>query len=133
MKKAFFFAIAIAALTITANAQTATDAPKTQLTKEEKAKIKTQKEQDLTDALNQLGLTDDQKKQVRETLEGAAKKSSELKNNTSLSEEAKAEEKKKNNDEKNEKLKAIMGKEKYSQWNAIRKQQSEKYNTAGGN
>lgn len=131
MKKILFSAFAMMALTLTVQAQTAGNDAKTPLSKEEKAKQKAQKEQDLTDALTTLGLTDEQKKQVREVLDASGKKSSALKANQSLSDEAKAEEKKKITDEKNDKLKEIMGKEKYSQWNALRKQQSEKYNSTG--
>jgi hypothetical protein len=131
MKKLFLLSIAFAAITISASAQTEVAAQQVKLSKEEKAKIKAKQDEDLKMALVETGLTEDQIRQVKETLDAASKKSTELKNNTSLSEDAKADEKKKINDEKNCRLKEIMGKEKYHQWNEIRKKQKEKNSSQG--
>ncbi len=123
MKKIILTAFAFVACTIAVNAQT-TDAAKPAMSKEEKAKAKAKQEEDLTATLKELALSDDQSKTVRDILADATKKSNELKAK-SLTDAEKDAEKQKINEEKNGKLKELMGKEKYSQWNAIRKRQKE--------
>jgi LAS superfamily LD-carboxypeptidase LdcB len=136
MNPRFFLLIAFAAFATTAGAQTTTttttttEAARPALTKEEKAKVKAQQEQDLTDALKKTGLTDAQQQAVRDALDAANKQNNDLKANTTLTEEQKAEEKKKISDAKNAKLKEIMGADGYRQYNAIRKEQKAK---AAGN
>ena len=126
MKKIIFAFLAFGAFTA-AQAQTAsTDVTKAPLTKEQKAKQKAKKEQDLTDAIKQLGFTAEQEKGIREAFEIQSKKNELLKAKTDITEEVRAEEKKKISDEKNTKLKEIMGKDKYKEWNTLRKQQAEK-------
>ncbi|MDB5253158.1 MAG: hypothetical protein JWP27_2327 [Flaviaesturariibacter sp.] len=130
MKARFLLLAAFAAFATTANAQQAasasTETAKPALTKEEKAKIKAQQEQDLAEALKKAGLSDTQQQAVREALDAANKLNNELKANTALTDEQKAEEKKKISDNKNAKLKEIMGEDAYRQYNAIRKEQKAK-------
>ena len=125
MKKIFFALLAFGTLA-TAQAQTTSAKTTATLSKEEKAKLKVKKEQDLTDAIKQLGFTSEQEKGIREALEIQSKKNELLKAKTDITEEVRAEEKKKISDEKNTKLKEIMGKDKYKEWNTLRKQQAEK-------
>lgn len=133
MKKLILAAFSMAAFTLASTAQTAEPA-KPAMSKEEKAKMKAKQEEDLTAALKELALTEDQSKQVREILADASKKSNELKAKTGITDADRDAEKQKINDEKNGKLKELMGKEKYSQWNAIRKKQKEAMNApAAGN
>jgi hypothetical protein len=137
MKKIVLSVMAMGLFTIAGFSQTATEAQpakpatdaqaaKPAMTKQDKEKRKAQMEQELSETIKTLGLNADQEKQVREALDDASKKSSELKNNAALDEAAKMEQKKKINDEKNEKLKTAMGKDKFKQWSDIRKQQREK-------
>jgi hypothetical protein len=137
MKKIVLSVLALGLFSIAGFSQTANDAPaakpatdaqaaKPAMTKQDKEKRKAQMEQELTETIKTLGLNADQEKQVREALDDANKKSSELKNNAALDEAAKMEQKKKINEEKNEKLKTIMGKDKFKQWSELRKQQKEK-------
>ena len=79
----------------------------------------------INDAIKQVGLTDEQGTQVKDILKDAQKRSSELKKDTSLNEEVKAVKKEEINSEKNDKLKQMMGAQKYKEWNAIRKKQKE--------
>ena len=120
MKKLFFIALASCTLTIAAHAQT--DSTK-KITKEERLQMKAQKEAQLNDAIKQLGLTDDQAAQVKNTLNTAQEKNMALRKNTLLDDNAKAEQRKQINQEKNDALKQIMGKDKFKQWNEIRKSQ----------
>jgi len=125
MKKIFLTAIAICSLTIATQAQTGTDST---VSKEDKAKMKAQREQEVNDAIKELQLTDDQAAKVKDVLSDAAKRGSELKKDETLSEADKAAKKEEINNEKNDKLQQIMGADKYKQWNAIRKRQKEQSN-----
>jgi hypothetical protein len=136
VKKQFLLLSCLAALSLGASAQTgkteattAAAVTQPQLSKEEKAKLKEQQEQELVDAMKGAGLTDAQMKSVREALEAASKAGKDLKANTALTEEQKAEAKKTINSEKNAKLKEIMGAEAYEKWNGIRREQKAR---AGG-
>src|ERR1700735_3818865 len=111
MKKIIFTIIAICAFTIIANAQFTTEDNKP--TKEDKANAKAQQDQQLNDALQQIGLTDDQATQVKNALKDAMQKSNQLKKDTTLTDDAKATKKEEINNEKNDKLKQIMGADKY--------------------
>lgn len=124
MKKIFLTAIAICAITIATNAQTTGTMP----SKEDKAKMKAQREQEVNDAIKEVGLTDDQAAKVKDVLADAAKRGSELKKDDTISEADKAAKKEEINNEKNDKLEQIMGTDKYKQWNAIRKRQKEQSN-----
>src|SRR5882757_6783620 len=122
MKKLFLTAIAISAFFIVTNAQTTPDAKPS---KEDKAMMKARMEDQMNDAIRQLGLTDDQGNQVKDVMKDAGIRSNELKKDTTLNDDAKAAKKEEINSEKNDKLKQIMGADKFKQWNAIRKKQKE--------
>ncbi len=126
MKKLFLVSLFAFAICTVSFAQE----PGRPMTKEEKAAAKAKKEQELTEALEGAGLTKDQQKQVRDVLEDAAEKGKEIKNDPKLSEEEKAAKKEAINSAKNDKLKEIMGADKYKIWNQIRKKQKEQ-NTGG--
>jgi hypothetical protein len=121
MKKVFFITIAICAFTIVAQAQTTDDKP----TKEEKANAKAQQDQQLNDALHQIGLTDDEATQVKNILKDALQKSNQVKKDTTLNDDEKTAKKEAINNEKNDKLKQVMGADRYRQWNAVRKRNKE--------
>lgn len=110
------------------NAQTAVYASteaKSEMSKEEKAKQKMKQEEEMAAAFKEIGLTEDQIKQVKEVNAVSGKKSSEIKKDDSLSDEVKKEKSKEVTAEKNKKLKEIMGEEKFKQFNDIRKKQKE--------
>lgn len=120
MKKLIIASLFIGAIVIsnTAVAQSG-------LTKEEKAAQKAKKEADLTAALTETGLTADQQTLVRATLKEAEEKGKEIKNDDALTDDEKAAKKEEVNSAKNDKLKQIMGADKFKIWNAIRKKQKE--------
>lgn len=122
MKKLLSLAIVLSSFTLVTNAQSTEKAPQT---KEEKAKIKAQKEADLTSALKQLGITEDQENQVRDVLKNADQQSKDLKADATLSDEEKASKKEGIMSDKNQKLKVILGEEKFKTYNSIRKKQRE--------
>jgi hypothetical protein len=110
------------------NAQTpvpASKEAKPEMSKEEKAKQKMKQDEEMAAAFKEVGLSEDQIKQVKEVNTEASKKSSEIKKDDSLSDEAKKEKNKEVNSEKAKKLKEIMGEDKYKQFNDIRKKQKE--------
>ena len=129
--KRIFIALAIAgAFTTAANAQqAATAAPtqeaKPQMSKEEKAKMKQKQEDDMMAAFKEAGLTDEQVKQIKEANEMASNKSKEVKKDATLADDAKKIKLKEISDEKNNKLKEIMGKDKYKIYTEARKKQKE--------
>ncbi|MBC7586803.1 MAG: hypothetical protein H7178_00475 [Chitinophagaceae bacterium] len=129
--KRIFIALAIAgAFTTAANAQqAATAAPtqeaKPQMSKEEKAKMKQKQEDDMMAAFKEAGLTDEQVKQIKEANEMASNKSKEVKKDATLADDAKKLKWKEISDEKNNKLKEIMGKDKYKIYTEARKKQKE--------
>ncbi len=114
--------IALAALFMVISIQ-AQVADKPAMSKEEKEKTKLKKEQDLNDAIKQLGLSLDDDAKLRDILKDADTKSRDLKGNTTITEEQRAASKKVITDEKNARLKALLGEEKYKQWNDIRNKQ----------
>ncbi len=122
MKKIILTAIAFNIFTLATQAQTPVDSKPT---KEEKAAAKARQEQQLNETLQQLGLNDDQATQVKNALNDAAQKSSALKKDTTLTDDQKAAKKTEIDTEKNDKLKQIMGADKYRQWNALRKKNKE--------
>ena len=118
MKKLFFIALALCALTIAAHAQT--DSSKIP-TKADREKMKAQREAQLNNDIKQLGLTDDQTAQVKNVLKTAQEKNMALRKDNSLGDAAKAAQRKQINQEKNDALKQIMGADKFKQWNELRK------------
>ena len=126
MKKLIIISLFMGAFAISSIAQTgSTSAP---LTKEEKAAKKAKKEADLTAALTETGLTTDQQTLVRSTLTGAEEKNKEIKNDDALTDAEKAAKKEEVDSAKNDKLKQIMGADKFKVWNAVRKKQKEAAN-----
>jgi len=122
MKKIIITALALSALTFTTYAQSELNSKPT---KEDKAAAKAKQEQQLNEALQQIGLNDDQAAQVKNALNEASQKSSALKKDTTLTDDEKAAKKSEIDTEKNDKLKQVMGADKYRQWNALRKKNKE--------
>lgn len=122
MKKVFVTLMLLAGLSFAANAQ---QTEKPQLSKEEKAKLKQKQEDELNAAFKEVGLTEEQIKQYKEVTAEANKKSNAVKADATLTDEQKEAKRKEINSEKNDKLKEIMGADKYKQFNAIRKKQKE--------
>ncbi len=126
MKKVFVTLLCAGVFTIAANAQqTATSeaTAKPQMSKEEKAKQKQKQEEEVAAAYKEVGLTETQIQQIKEINMEAGKKSTEVRKDASLTDEAKAAKLKEISTEKNDKIKEIMGKEKYKQFSEIRKKQ----------
>jgi Spy/CpxP family protein refolding chaperone len=123
MKKLLLIASALFVFA-TVNAQEAPKAEK-QMTKEEKQKMKEKQEADLAAAFKEIGLTDEDIQKVKAVMDETSKKNGEVRKNETMSDDRKKEQMKANNDEKNQKIKEIMGEEKYKQFNAIRKKQKE--------
>jgi hypothetical protein len=135
MKKVFFIVCSLFVFAAVTNAQdakpTETKAPQT---KEEKQKMKEKQEADLAAAFKEIGLSEDQVKQVKTVMDEAGEKNKAVRADNTLNDDQKKEKMKANNDEKNEKIKAIMGEEKYKQFNAIKKKQKDAAQTTqGGN
>lgn len=130
MKKFFITLCSVVVVAVAANAQT-TEVSKADKAaeKEAKAKAKEKQNQDIDDAIKSIGVSSDVAKSFKETMQVYATKSSEIKKNTSLSEEEKEKQLKANQDEKNAKLKEIIGEDKYKEFNKIRKAQKEKEGT----
>ena len=110
MKRIFIIVITTACFSTLTQAQntspvsaSTTDA-KVQPSKEDKAAMKARQEADLNDALKQAGLTADQVKEVKATLDESGKKSMELKNNSTLTDVEKEAARKNLMDEKNASL-----------------------------
>lgn len=129
MKQLFFTVFLFAGISAKAQTTPAVDsaktAPKIELTKEQKALLKAKQEKDLNDALTGAGLNADEVAKAKEIITEASKKSSELKGNTKLADAEKEAAKKAITDDKNAKLKALMGADRYSTYNDIRKKQKE--------
>ena len=86
-------------------------------------KMREKQEADLAAAFKELGLTEEQVQQVKAVMQETNEKNKTLRGDTALSDDDRKAKMKANNDEKNEKIKAIMGEEKYKQFNEIRKKQ----------
>jgi Spy/CpxP family protein refolding chaperone len=124
MKKLLLIASAMFVFAF-AHAQDAPKAEQKQPTKEEKQKMKEKQEAEIAAAFKEIGLTDEQIQQVKTVMDETSKKNGELRKNETLTDDQKKEQMKANNDEKNQKIKDIMGEEKYRQYNQIRKKQKE--------
>jgi hypothetical protein len=137
MKKVFLIVCSLFVFAAVTNAQDAkTTEAKAPMTKEEKQKLKEKQDADLAAAFKEIGLSDDQVKQVKTVMDEASEKNKAVRGDNSLTDDQKKEKMKANNDEKNEKIKAIMGEEKYRQFNAIKKKQrdaAQASQTQGGN
>ena len=127
MKKIVLTAFTIAAFTFAANAQEAKTAqtanPEKTISKEEKEKMKANKEAEIDAAVKAAGLTDEQARKVKDVLKDAGIKANELKKNNALTEEQKTARKEEINTQKNNSLKEVMGADKFKAWTEIRKKQ----------
>ncbi len=128
MKKIIAFVFAASVFALFGNAQIApapADVAKPQISKEDKEKIKLKQEADLAAAFAAAGITAEQEKLVREVMESSKAKTSLIKKDDTLKEEDKKAKLKEANDEKNEKMKEIMGADKYRLYNAAKAKQKE--------
>ena len=138
MKKILFTGIAIAVFSAISIAQqtnadgTPVNPPpapvpvaKVEISKEEKAAMKAKQDSALMEAFKGAGLTDVEIKSAKQIMAEASKKSSELKNNIGLGDVEREAAKKQISDEKNDKLKALMGEDKYKLYSEFRKKQKE--------
>lgn len=126
MKKLFITACMAVALTTTVNAQEAikpAEAPKPQLSKEERAKQKQKAEDDLNAAFKEAGVTDDEVKQAKVIMEEARAKRAEIKKSTTFTEEEKITKSKESNNEEKEKLIKLLGADKYKAFKEVQKKQ----------
>ena len=112
-------------LAAASNAQDAPKAETKQPTKEEKQKMKEKQEADLAAAFKEIGLTEEEIQQVKDVMQKAGEKNSAVRKNEALTNEEKKEQINANNEEKNERIKTIMGEERYKQFNEIRKKQKQ--------
>jgi len=119
MKKLLIACAAFVFATTVVNAQETIGAKPN---KEQKAKLKELKEQNLNASFKEAGLSEEQIKATRAALDEAKEQSNKLKNDSSLSEDDKKTKKEAINQEKNGKLKEIM-QDKYKTWSDIRKKQ----------
>jgi hypothetical protein len=124
MKKILFTLLSVCMMAIVANAQTP------ELSKEAKAELKEAKakQKQLTNdniekALKQVGVSDTEIATFKETLQTYSTKGNEIKKDATLSEADKEARLKANAEEKNAKLKALIGEDKYKEFNKIRKEQ----------
>lgn len=124
MKKVLFILCSLFFFAVATNAQT-TEAAKI-ADKEAKAKAKAKQNEDIEAAIKEIGLTQQVATQFKETMNLYGSKGTEIRKNSALSEEEKEKQLKANMDEKNEKLKALIGADKYKEFNKIRKAQKEK-------
>ncbi len=130
MKKILMALVITGAFTTAANAQQAATATaaapaqeaKPQMSKEEKAKQKQKMEDDLAAAFKEAGLTDNEIKLAKETMEAGRAKRNEIKKNAALSEEEKTKKTQEVKDEEKTKLSEIMG-SKYKAFKEAQKKQ----------
>lgn len=107
------------------NAQEAPTTNPKQPTKEEKQKMKEKQEADLAAAFKEIGLTDEEIQQVKDVMQKAGEKNAAARKNETLTDDQKQEQIKANNEEKNERIKQILGEERYKQFTEIRKKQKQ--------
>ena len=121
MKKTVLVLLTTGLFAIAANAQDAPpQAPQQQgphpMSKEDRAKMKAEKEAQLNKSLKDIGATDDQIQKVKDALEDSHKKHEELRKDASLSDDDKKEKNKEINEAQKAKLKEILGEEKAKQF-----------------
>lgn len=119
MKKLLLIALCAISFVLSANAQTG--GPGAQLSKEEKAKVKAEKEAIEQKGYEQAGFTPDQISKIKEINKEMAMKSNELKA-SSLTDQEKLAKRKEINEEKKAKLKELIGEDKYKKWMTARKE-----------
>ena len=127
MKKVLLIAIAAIGFSTFSNAQQIPAGAESRqpLTKEEREMRKIKTEADLVASFKEVGLDEGQQKAMREAMQNASAKSMELRKDATLDEESKKAKQKELNEARNAEFKKIMGDEKYSKWEEIRKAQRE--------
>jgi hypothetical protein len=99
-------------------------------TKEQMEQRRIKNEANLVASFKELELTDDQILKVREILKEAQAKGGEVRRDESLDREAKRAKNKEIDDARDAKLKELLGEEKFTKWQAIRKRQMEEMRKA---
>ncbi|MFY8129085.1 MAG: hypothetical protein ACOVMM_11955 [Chitinophagaceae bacterium] len=99
-------------------------------TKEQMEQRRIKNEANLVASFKELELTDDQIIKVREVLKEAQAKGGEVRRDESLDREAKRAKNKEIDDARDAKLKELLGEEKFTKWQAIRKRQMEEMRKA---
>ncbi len=120
MKKIILLVAVLVSFQIVTNAQATSDAPKKELTKEEKQARRDAEQAELN---KELELTPEQIQSLKDIYTDAGAKSKELAAKTGLTDAEKEAAKKVITDEKNAKIKALLGDEKYKQFLVIKKRQ----------
>lgn len=122
MKKILIAAIALVSFS-TLKAQPPAGAP--QLSKEQMEQRRIKQEANLLASFKEVELTDDQIIKVREILKEAQAKGAEVRKDETLDREGKMAKNKEINEARDGKLKELLGEEKFTKWQAIRKRQNE--------
>jgi hypothetical protein len=121
MKKTIVVLFATGFFAIAANAQdvpqtSGTPTPPPMMSKEDRAKMKAEREAKLTQSLKDVGASDDQIQQVKAVLEETHKKHEALKKDASISDEDKKAKGKEIMEAQKAKIKEILGEEKAKQF-----------------
>lgn len=122
MKKILIAAITLVSFS-TLKAQPPAGAP--QLSKEQMEQRRIKQEANLLASFKEVELTDDQIIKVREILKEAQAKGAEVRKDETLDREGKMAKNKEINEARDGKLKELLGEEKFTKWQAIRKRQNE--------
>lgn len=124
MKKLFlaFLSVCLLSFAVTAQTDDAAKAAKA-AEKEAKAKYKALQTENIESALKQVGATATEITAFKQTSKEASDKSSVVRKNETLSADDKEAQLKEISAEKNEKLKSILGDEKYRAYGKIRREQ----------
>ena len=120
MKKTIVTLFATGFLAIAANAQDVPNPPAPgkppMMSKEDRAKMKAEREAKTTKSLKDLGASDDQIQKVKDALEESHKKQEELRKDASLSQEDKKAKEKEIKEAQKAKLEEILGADKAKQF-----------------
>ncbi len=130
MKK-LLFVLCTMIFTVALNAQSSGAKANQAVDKEAKAKMKQKQAEDLNQALKEIGVDETVAAKFKELQQSYGNKSTEIRKNTSLSEDEKEKQLKANMEEKNMKLVELIGADKYKEYNKIRKSQKEKDGKSG--
>ncbi len=123
--RTFLLATILTATVFTTHAQTATQPTTKTMTKAEKDAAKAKKEADLMEAFTKAGLSDDQQLQCRAAMDASSELSKPIKADASLAEDVKKAKLDAIVKDRNDKLKTIMGDDKYKIFKATQKAQKE--------
>jgi len=120
MKKTIVMLFATGFLAIAANAQdvpaTSTPGKPPMMSKEDRAKMKAEREAKTTKSLKDLGATDDQIQKVKDVLEDTHKKQEDLRKDASIAEEDKKAKEKEIKEAQKAKIVEILGEDKAKQF-----------------